>query len=90
MQKRGLDLGDCSMLVHGTTLVTNAVIECRGAPTALLTTMGFRDILEMGREQRYDIYDLFLQYPEPLVDRRWRLEVDERVDGTAGRSGRPT
>ncbi len=85
MQKSGLDLGDCSVLVHGTTLVTNAVIERRGAPTALLTTMGFRDILEMGREQRYDIYDLFLQYPEPLVHRRWRMEVDERVD----RDGKP-
>jgi 5-oxoprolinase (ATP-hydrolysing)/N-methylhydantoinase A len=85
MQKSGLELGDCSMLVHGTTLVTNAVIERRGARTALLTSRGFRDVLEMGREQRYDIYDLFLQYPESLVDRRWRLEVDERVD----RDGRP-
>src|SRR5262245_29786663 len=88
MQKSGLDLGDCSMLVHGTTLVTNAVTERRGARTALLTTRGFRDVLEMGREQRYDIYDLFLQYPEPLVDRRWRLEVDERVDRD-GKSLRP-
>src|SRR5262249_31587326 len=56
-----------------------------GAPTALLTTRGFRDILEMGREQRYDIYDLFLRYPEPLVERRWRLEVEERMD----RNGNP-
>ncbi len=78
--RTGLELGGCATLVHGTTLVTNAVIERRGAPTALLTTRGFRDILEMGHEQRYDIYDLFLQYPQPLVDRRWRLEVDERVD----------
>jgi 5-oxoprolinase (ATP-hydrolysing) len=85
MQKSGSDLRDCTALVHGTTLVTNAVIERRGARTALLTTRGFRDILEMGREQRYDIYDLFLQYPEPLVERRWRLEVGERVD----RDGRP-
>lgn len=79
----GLALPGCSMLVHGTTLVTNAVIERRGARTALLTTRGFRDVLEMGREQRYDIYDLTLQFPEPLVPRRWRLEVEERltVDG---------
>ncbi len=71
---------DCTAIVHGTTLVTNAIIERRGAPTGLLTTPGFRDVLEMGREQRYDIYDLFLRFPDPLVPRRWRLEVEERVD----------
>jgi 5-oxoprolinase (ATP-hydrolysing) len=75
----GIRLADVSALIHGTTLVTNAIIERRGARTALLTTRGFRDILEMGKEQRYDIYDLFLQYPAPLVPRRWRLELDERV-----------
>ena len=74
-----ISLADCSTLVHGTTLVTNALIERRGVKTALLTTKGFGDILEMGREQRYDIYDLFLEYPEPLVPRRWRVEVDERM-----------
>jgi 5-oxoprolinase (ATP-hydrolysing)/N-methylhydantoinase A len=74
-----VSLADCTALVHGTTLVTNAVIERTGAPTALLTTRGFRDVLEMGREQRYDIHDLFLRYPEPLVPRRWRLEVEERM-----------
>mgnify|MGYP001500631242 CR=1 FL=1 len=78
----GLTLGDVGLLVHGTTLVTNAIIERTGAPTAVLTTRGFRDILEMGREQRYDIYDLFLQFPDPLVPRRRRIEVDERVDRT--------
>jgi 5-oxoprolinase (ATP-hydrolysing)/N-methylhydantoinase A len=67
-------------LLHGTTLVTNAIIERRGSRTALLTTRGFRDILEMGNEQRYDIYDLFLRFPEPLVPRRRRLEVAERID----------
>jgi 5-oxoprolinase (ATP-hydrolysing) len=55
--------------VHGTTLVTNAVIERKGAKLGLITTQGFRDILEMGTEQRYDIYDLFLAFPEPLVPR---------------------
>lgn len=76
---------DVDILVHGTTLVTNAIIEARGAHTALLTTRGFRDILEMGREQRYDIYDLFLRYPQPFVPRRWRIEIDERMsrDGEA-------
>jgi len=75
----GIRLAEVSTLVHATTLVTNALIERKGARTALLTTKGFRDVLEMGKEQRYDIYDLFLQYPEPLVPRRWRIEVTERI-----------
>ena len=61
-------------------LVTNAIIERRGARLGLLTTQGFRDLLEMGTEQRYDIYDLFLSFPEPLVPRRHRLEIGERLD----------
>jgi 5-oxoprolinase (ATP-hydrolysing)/N-methylhydantoinase A len=75
----GIRLGQVGTLIHATTLVTNAVLERRGATTGLLTTEGFRDTLEMGKEQRYDIYDLFLKYPEPLVPRRRRLEVAERV-----------
>ncbi len=74
-----IGLADVGTLVHGTTLVTNAIIERTGAATALLTTRGFRDILEMGKEQRYDIYDLFLRFPPPLVPRRWRVELDERI-----------
>jgi len=76
----GLAMSDIGEIVHGTTLVTNALIERKGAKLGLITTAGFRDILEMGTEQRYDIYDLFLQYPEPLVPRRRRLEVTERMD----------
>ena len=76
----GLGLADIGEIVHGTTLVTNALIERRGAKLGLITTAGFRDILEMGTEQRYDIYDLFLRYPEPLVSRRHRFEVPERMD----------
>ncbi|MCC6716347.1 MAG: hydantoinase B/oxoprolinase family protein [Acetobacteraceae bacterium] len=76
----GLTLADIGEIVHGTTLVTNALIERRGARLGLITTAGFRDLLEMGTEQRYDIYDLFLQYPAPLVPRRHRLEVAERMD----------
>jgi 5-oxoprolinase (ATP-hydrolysing)/N-methylhydantoinase A len=76
----GITLGDVSDIVHGTTLVTNALIERRGAKLGFITTEGFRDIIEMGTEQRYDIYDLFLQYPDPLVRRRHRLEVPERMD----------
>src|SRR3981081_2554140 len=74
-------------VIHGTTLVTNAVIERKGARTALLTPRGFRDAYETAREHRYDLYDLFLEMPTPLVPRHLRLEVDERgyADGTVAR-----
>jgi 5-oxoprolinase (ATP-hydrolysing) len=77
--RAGVRMRSVGAVVHATTLVTNALIERKGARTALLTTAGFRDVLEMGREQRYDIYDLFLRFPKPLVPRRWRVEVDERI-----------
>ena len=77
--RAGITPAQITTLIHATTLVTNAVIERKGAATALLTTEGFRDTLEMGKEQRYDIYDLFLQFPESLVPRRWRVGVRERV-----------
>src|SRR5262245_36868928 len=67
-------------MIHGTTLVTNAIVERKGAVTGLLTTQGFRDVLEIRREGRYDLYDLDLEFPEPLVPRRLRFEVRERVD----------
>ena len=70
---------ELAFVVHATTLVTNAVIERKGAPTALLTTAGFRDLLTFGREQMYDIYDLFAPPAEPLVPRELRVEVDERM-----------
>ena len=71
-------------LIHGTTLVINSIIERKGAITGLITTKGFRDILELGREIRYAPYDIFSEFPQPLIPRRLRLEVDERVrsDGT--------
>jgi 5-oxoprolinase (ATP-hydrolysing) len=72
------------LLVHGTTLVINAVIERKGARTGLITTRGFRDVLEIGREKRYDGNDLQIRFPDPLVPRPLRLEVDERVH-TSGR-----
>lgn len=80
----GIQAEDVTKAIHGTTLVTNLIIERKGAPTALLTTRGFRDALEIGRETRYDIYDIFLELPKPLVPRRRRLEVTERLDN-AGR-----
>ncbi len=66
-------------VVHGTTLVTNAVLERKGARTGLVTTAGFRDTLEIQTENRYDMYDLGLEKPRPLVPRRLRAEVRERV-----------
>jgi N-methylhydantoinase A len=69
-------------VVHATTVATNAVIERRGARIGLITTRGFRDTLEIGRECRYDIYDLGLRLPEPLVPRPRRAEVDERLTWT--------
>lgn len=71
--------GEKGTLVHGTTLVTNAIIERKGAATALLTTAGFRDALEIGREHRYELYDLNLEMPRPLVPRYLRFDVPERV-----------
>ncbi len=71
-------------LLHGTTLFTNALIERKGARTALITTRGFRDVIEIAREHRYDMYDLRLKRPSPIAPRRHRYEVDERIlaDGT--------
>ena len=71
--------GEHGTLIHGTTLVTNALIERKGAPTALLTTAGFRDAVEIGREHRYELYDLNLELPKPLVPRHLRFDVPERV-----------
>ncbi len=84
----GVPLTAVGGIVHGTTLATNAVIERRGAITGLLTTAGFRDVLDMARETRYDLFDLRLRFPEPLVPRALRGEVDERVryDGEVARA----
>ena len=66
-------------VIHGTTLMTNALIERKGAATDLLTTAGHRDALEIRQEHRFDIYDLNLQMPEPLVPRCRRIGIRERV-----------
>ena len=81
----GVQPGEVKHLIHGTTLVTNAMIERKGAATALMTTAGFRDSVEIGRETRYDLYDLMLEQPRPLVPRYLRFDVPQRtlVDGTA-------
>ena len=66
-------------IVHGSTVATNALLERKGAPTALIATAGFRDLLQIGRQDRPALYDWFADPPPPLVPDRWRLEVDERV-----------
>jgi N-methylhydantoinase A len=82
LRDAGVAIGLLDGVVHGTTLVTNTVIERKGAKVGLITTEGFRDVLEMGREIRYDLYDLFLEKPAPLVPRHLRREVDERMGAT--------
>ena len=77
---QGFDGGALDRVIHGTTLVTNSLIERRGAKTALIVTRGFADILRCARENRYDIYDIDLDIPAPLVPRRLVFEVDERLD----------
>lgn len=79
LAEHGLSAREIGVAVHATTLITNAIIERKGAKTALVTTEGFRDVLEIGRELRYDLYDLFLEMPKPLVPRQLRMEVRERV-----------
>jgi len=66
-------------VIHGTTLVINSIIERKGAKTGLITTKGFRDILEIGRALRYAPYDVFAEFPKPLIPRHLRFEVDERI-----------
>lgn len=72
-------MAELKEIIHGTTLVINAIIERKGARTGLITTQGFKDILELGRELRYDAYDIFAEYPKPLVPRYLCKEVSERI-----------
>jgi N-methylhydantoinase A len=76
----GIKPGDVQLIIHGTTLATNALIERKGAKTALLTTEGFRDVLEIRHENRFEQYDVNIDLPPPLVPRRLRLPVRERID----------
>ena len=79
-EKAGISPGDIGQIIHGTTLATNALIERRGAKTALITTEGFRDVIEMRTESRFEQYDLNLVLPEPLLPRQMRFTVPERVN----------
>ena len=76
----GLDLGEVGQIIHGTTLATNALIERRGAKTALVTTQGFRDVIETRTEGRFEQYDLNIVLPPPLIERKDRFVVPERLN----------
>lgn len=79
LESAGLTAPDVSSIVHATTLITNALIERRGARTGLITTQGFSDVIEIAREKRFDLYDLHQETPAPLVPPQLRAEVPERV-----------
>jgi len=86
---RALKLGkieprQVGLIVHGTTLATNAIIERKGARMALVTTQGFRDSIEMAQENRFEQYDIFIEKPEPLAPRTLRFTVPERIDARGG------
>ena len=80
LAEAGLTFADIDVFLHGTTLATNAIIERKGARTALIATEGFRDVVEIADESRYDQYDVFLDKPPPLVPRALRFTVPERMD----------
>jgi N-methylhydantoinase A len=87
LDEAAIDPHAIGRVVHATTLFTNALIERKGAPTGLIATAGFRDMLEIGRERKYDLYDIDIENPPPLVPRHWRREADERMraDGSVRR-----
>uniref|UniRef100_UPI002638A678 hydantoinase/oxoprolinase family protein n=1 Tax=uncultured Boseongicola sp. TaxID=1648499 RepID=UPI002638A678 len=80
--KAGIAPSEIEQIIHGTTLATNALIERRGAKTALITTQGFRDVIEMRTESRFEQYDLNLNLPEPLLPRQMRYTVPGRIDAS--------
>ncbi|WP_169708771.1 hydantoinase/oxoprolinase family protein [Trinickia terrae] len=83
-EKAGITLKDIGVIIHGTTLATNALIERRGAKTAFITTEGFRDTIEMRTENRFEQYDLDIKLPPPLIERCDRFTLAERIDAQGG------
>ena len=79
LERAGVSWAELSQAVHGTTLGSNVVIERKAQGVGLLTTRGFRDVLIIGREKRYQLYDLQIEKPRPLIARRFIGEVTERV-----------
>jgi N-methylhydantoinase A/oxoprolinase/acetone carboxylase beta subunit len=91
LAEEAVTAGQVARLIHATTLATNAIVERKGCRTAMLTTTGFRDVLETRNELRYDLYDLFLDLPPAVVPRFLRIPVDERIryDGKVLRAPEP-
>src|SRR6202011_2432035 len=79
MERHGVAPADVGLLSHATTIVTNAILEEKGARAALVTTRGFRDVLELRRSARANLYDLFQDAPATLIPRRRRFEISERI-----------
>ncbi|NKC14585.1 MAG: hydantoinase/oxoprolinase family protein [Gammaproteobacteria bacterium] len=79
LYEAGIAPGEVDLVIHGTTLATNALIERKGAKTALLATQGFRDAIEMAYEHRFEQYDLYMERPQPLVPRHLRIGIEERM-----------
>lgn len=82
LDQAGLTIRDLDLVIHGTTLATNTLIERKGAKTALITTRGFVDVIEMAQENRFEQYDINIVKPKPLVDRPLRLPIPERISAT--------
>ncbi|MFB6361282.1 MAG: hydantoinase/oxoprolinase N-terminal domain-containing protein, partial [Halobacteriales archaeon] len=89
LEAEGIPWSEVTQLIHATTVATNTVLERKGAETALVVTEGFRDVPVIGRQKRYDIYDLFLEKPDPIVEREDIYEVDERVHPRFGAVDEP-
>src|SRR4029434_7217848 len=83
-QETGLSGADVEEILHGTTVASNAILELKGAKTGLITTQGFRDILEIRNLRMPRLYDITWQKPPPLVERYLRVVVDERMNGQGG------
>src|SRR5260370_27991967 len=81
LKQTGIKPAELGLVIHGTTLATNAIIERKGARTALVVTEGFRDSIEIAFEHRFEQYDIFMQKPPPLVPRDLRFGIPERMDG---------
>ena len=79
LESGNVPIAQVASVIHGSTLVTNSVIERKGTPTGMLVTKGFGDVLDIALERRYDLYDLRLRFPEPLISRSCRMEIDERM-----------
>lgn len=88
VKQAGIAFGDLDLVIHGTTLATNALIERRGAKTAFVTTEGFRDVIEMRTENRFEQYDINLRLPPPLIAREHRYTVAGRI-GADGKELQP-